>query len=658
MSPSASVDGIAPEGEGKKKPNNMKVVLMTILLTPYVLYVLWCVFLISVLPNPQGEYQEFIAIGSLSALIFGAMLLFLGAVLTKRVMTAEGVSQQARLFGAIKIVVLLIPGLVLSAIVPLTISKEPKISIQVLDPLSRDDLIAPVTVTMSLEKAREMLQLRGLGISKYAWDYDGDGEINEETLDSTVSALYENRGLFTVISILTLSDGSTRKVTYPLSIPMAVFSTSPQKPIVDEPVRFSVDHMQSDANPIKEVRWDFNNDGEVDEVSTEVSAMHTFLRVGKETVAAEILFGNQGQQRMKRDVTISKPEPLPFPVSIETEPEYLISPPPFGVIFSIQTDEPHQDVLWNFDDGKDAIGDRVGHTFKKKGVFRVTADVRSLSGAIAKLSKAVNVVEVLRLSDLEFDGFPAVKGGKLSAEVPVTVSLTPRTSQPLIEFFWEAPKATAVESTETTLRAVYRRPGNYIITLVGSDPSGSVMRKALSLEVKQPSSVVSMLMKPDGGVAPLVVRFDASETVIPGKEITGFEWAFGDDEQASPRQGGAQVEYLFSKPGTYTITLTAFTTSGESFQEDRTIVIRSPVLDACFTTSRTSGKAPLGVSFDMSCSTGNPSKITWEFGDGSEADEAKPIHVFERPGTYNVILQLQDTAGSVSREVLVITANP
>lgn len=658
MTPPPSVDGISSEEEQQGAPNSMKMVAIMILLTPYIVYVLWCVFLLTVLPNPEGKFQELISIGVLSSMIFGGMLLLLGAMLTKRILAAREVTEQARLLGAVKVIAILLPGLVLSGIVAITIPQEPKLSLYIIDPTSSDGLIAPVAVTFSLEQAERILNLRGLKATRFAWDFDGDGEQNDENVDPTISAVYENKGIYQVVARIFLSDGSQRRVTRQLAIPKAVFATSPLKPVVDEPVRFSLDHLDSKENPIKEVRWDFNNDGEVDELTTEISTVHTFLRVGREIVSAEIIYGNQSQTRMERELDIHEPEPLPFPVIINTEPEYLLSPPPFGVIFSAETAEPHYDILWSFDDGMDAVGDRVGHTFKKKGVYRVTAEVRSTSGSIAKLSKTVNVVDVLRVPDLAFDGFPDVVSGKLSAEVPVTVNLTPRTSLPLIEFFWEAPKATVVESTDTTLHATYRRPGTYIITLIGSDPSGSVMRRPLSLEVRQPTSMVTMRMNPDGGVAPLLVRFDASETVIPGKEITGFEWMFGDDEKAAPRQGGAQVEYLFDRPGTYTITLTAFTTSGEAFKESRTIVIRSPVLDACFTTSRVSGRAPLGVSFNMSCSTGAPVITSWDFADGSQADEQNPIHVFERPGTYNVVLQLEDAAGSVSREVLIITAEP
>lgn len=660
MTPPTPVDGITaePEPSAQGASNNMKLVIILIILTPYVFYGLWCVFLLSVLPSPEGKYQELIPIGVMSCIIFGSMLALLGLALIKRVLATREITEQARIIGAVKVAVVILPGVLLSAFVPIMIPQEPRLSIVLLEPANSSDLVAPVSVTFSLQQAEKVLAMRGLNAVKYAWDFDGDGEQNDETVEPIVSAVYDRQGVYQVVARMYLSDNSQRRIVYSLPIPRAVFSTSPIRPIVDEPVRFSVEHLDSKENPIKEVRWDYNNDGEFDEVQTGVETVYTFLRIGKAIVVAQITYENQGQTRMEREITIHEPEPLPFPARIVTEPEYLTSPPPLGVIFSVITEEPHYDILWNFDDGDDAIGDRVGHTFKQKGVYRVTAEVRSTSGSIARLSETVRVVDVLRIPDLGFDGFPEVNGTKLSAEVPVTVNLTPRTSLPLIEFFWEAPKATLLESKDTTLKAVYRRPGNYIITLIGSDPSGSVMRLPLSLEVKEPTSTVTIRMKPDGGVAPLLVRFDASETIIPGEEITGFEWTFGDDDKAPPRQGGAQVEYLFERPGTYGVTLTVFTTSGKSFKASRTIVIRSPVLDACFTTSRTSGKAPLGVSFDMSCSTGVPSVISWDFGDGTQADERSPIHVFERPGTYNVKLQLQDEAGSVSRESLSITANP
>jgi PKD repeat protein len=123
-------------------------------------------------------------------------------------------------------------------------------------------------------------------------------------------------------------------------------------------------------------------------------------------------------------------------------------------------------------------------------------------------------------------------------------------------------------------------------------------------------------MTPEQGVAPLTVRFDASETVIPGEEITGFEWLFGEEESA-PQQRGALVEHTFELPGTFQVTLKAYTTSGKMYEGTKFIVVRAPVLDACAMPSRTSGKSPLGVSFNMACTTGNPTSILWDFGDGS-----------------------------------------
>ena len=86
--------------------------------------------------------------------------------------------------------------------------------------------------------------------------------------------------------------------------------------------------------------------------------------------------------------------------------------------------------------------------------------------------------------------------------------------------------------------------------------------------------------------------------------------------------------------------------------------MRKPVLDACISPSRTDGPAPLGIQFDMSCTDGIPSEITWDFGDGSQSDENSPVHVFRESGTFTVTLTIQDDAGSVSEESITITVYP
>jgi PKD repeat protein len=269
------------------------------------------------------------------------------------------------------------------------------------------------------------------------------------------------------------------------------------------------------------------------------------------------------------------------------------------------------------------------------------------------LTNVVRVVPELQLPDLFFEGTPDVHSNKIVAEVPVTVTLTPKTNIPFIQFSWEVPEATEVGSTEVTLQAIYRREGKYTITLVARDPDDHVMRLPIALEVNAPTSVVSIRMNPEGGVAPLFVQFDASETVIPGQTITGFEWEFGDK---SPKQfGGARAEHIYTQAGTYVVTLTVRTTTGQTFSSNKTIVVRAPVLDACILPSRTSGTVPLGVTFDSRCSTGNVTKHLWDFDDGAQSDQPNPVHVFEAPGTYNVRLQIWDSTGQVSENSVSVT---
>ncbi|MDD5469804.1 MAG: PKD domain-containing protein [Candidatus Peribacteraceae bacterium] len=639
----------------------MKVLLLVFFGIPYMAFLGWCFFLMAVLPDPTGGYETLIPIGSAVAMGGAAALLLLGGMATMRILRKKGDLLPPQLaMSVLRVVLVLAPGIAIGAMTPFIISAEPRLWMTVTEPASTVQMVAPVAVTFSVESAAEILRRRGVQPIAYHWDFNGDGQEDELTVVPTATAFYSRRNLYNVAVGIETSDGKPRKVSYRLSIEKEVFQITPMQPIVDEPVKFSVAHMVDLPEEVKEVQWDFESDGTVDIVTSDLEVVHTFVRTGPKMVSAVIIKQNQSQQKLEREISVSNPAPLPFDVRIVSEPSMLVSPPPFQTIFRIQTEEPVREVKWDFGDGEERDGERVGHTFTKKGNYMVTVNVKSESGDVAKLTKLVRVVDQLNIPDLTFSGTPSVdlKSRIITGEVPLTLNLTPRSSLPLLEYHWEAPDATSVGSTETTLQAIYRRPDTYTVILLAEDASGHAMRLPIRVEVKPPAKQISILMEPEGGVAPLEVAFDASDTRIPNENIAGFEWYFGEElEGERPKPGSAVMRYTYTKPGTYTVRLLARTSEGNVHEASRTIVVRPPLLDACFTASRIRGTAPLGVKFTMSCTTGTPSEITWNFGDGASTDERDPIHSFDDPGTYTVKLSIKDASGNVSDATLTITAD-
>jgi PKD repeat protein len=81
---------------------------------------------------------------------------------------------------------------------------------------------------------------------------------------------------------------------------------------------------------------------------------------------------------------------------------------------------------------------------------------------------------------------------------------------------------------------------------------------------------------------------------------------------------------------------------------------------ASFTTTATTGTAPLTVSF-TDISTGFPTAWAWEFGDGTSSTAQSPSHAYTTAGTYTVKLTATSGAGSddeVKTNLITVTAAP
>jgi YVTN family beta-propeller protein/beta propeller repeat protein len=144
------------------------------------------------------------------------------------------------------------------------------------------------------------------------------------------------------------------------------------------------------------------------------------------------------------------------------------------------------------------------------------------------------------------------------------------------------------------------------------------------------------------GAAPLVVLFtDASTGGVP----TSWYWDFGDGIDSKLTMNAT---HTFTKPGNYTITLTAGNNAGSNkVMKPNYIVVTNPFPVADFTSNVTHGYPPLSIQFtDLSQ---NATGWNWDFGDGCNSTQRNPVHEYADPGIYSVNLTATNENGTDSK---------
>ncbi len=642
----------------------MHAVLLTTFGVAGALYVAYAVFLLAKFPTQDASGADLKLIGTI-VMALGALLAGFVGVLGMMRIAMVGGTQQMKLVAFVRLLIGVLPVLGVSALTLFMINREPTFLLEVIKPANAEELIAPVSVTFGMPTTMQLFNQMHLVPLKYQWDFTSDGTPDQETFDPQATYIVNRSGIYPIAVTVMMTNGTVKKVGMSLVVAKQSFGIEPMNPVIDDPVQFSLQNLLppgGDTAPkLEKATWDFESDGTVDLETDKTVATNVYHKLGEVTVTVTMKFSNQTQTAFQRKIEVVKPAEQPFTIELETEPSTLLGPPPFGAVFTLKTKEPIASASWDFGDQKTGEGLRIAHVFSSVGSYAVTSTVRSQSGATAKLSKLVRITNPLVLSDLTFQGRPEVKGFTITGEVPLTIDLTPITSQPLISFSWDAQSATEVLATDKSFHAVYRDIGRYFLDLIAVDPDQNVFRKRITVTAESPQSVVSFTMDPPTPTAPAIVTFDASDTYVPsGEEITGFVWDYGDDrssggDSTGTKFSGSRITHSYQNPGTYTVTLTVRTTSNQFYIGKQTLVVKAPIIDACFMPSRTNGKAPLGVLFDDSCSAGKFVSKLWDFGDGSQSDQSNPTHVFAKPGIYSVSFVAVTADGRKSSQTAIIT---
>ncbi|MFK8006955.1 MAG: PKD domain-containing protein [Saprospiraceae bacterium] len=254
---------------------------------------------------------------------------------------------------------------------------------------------------------------------------------------------------------------------------------------------------------------------------------------------------------------------------------------------------------------------------------------------------------VLEVNNSGFNAMQTEMSYIVIAETP-TASFTSMTTGGTVDFTNTSTNATNYFWTfgdgETSMDEnpshTYTSDGNYIVTLTSTNACGSITTE-FEVEIVLPP-VANFSIETNFDCAPATIQFINESS----PNTTEWFWTF---DGGSPNTATVESPAItFNDPGTHTVTLTSSNSAGSSM----------------FSINITLGGAPIigfGSSVDdltttFTNQTMDAISFLWDFGDGNSSIEENPIHIYDEPRNYTVILSATNACGTttLSQQVEVV----
>ena len=217
----------------------------------------------------------------------------------------------------------------------------------------------------------------------------------------------------------------------------------------------------------------------------------------------------------------------------------------------------------------------------------------------------------------------------------------------IVSYAWDLGDGTT--STESNPSHTYSSAGVYTAELTVTDDDGATDTATATVTVTASVNAVPVAVVTADvtqGPAPLEVTFDGSGSADTDGTIVSYEWDLGDGVTSTD----VAPSRTFTAPGPHTVVLTVTDDDGATASASIVVTVTAaqpPV--AVVTADRSTGTAPLLVSFDGSDSTDSDGTLVsyeWDFGDGSPvATGAQVSREYAAPGTFSATLTVTDSGG-------------
>ncbi len=181
--------------------------------------------------------------------------------------------------------------------------------------------------------------------------------------------------------------------------------------------------------------------------------------------------------------------------------------------------------------------------------------------------------------------------------------------------------------------------------------SGCLEQKTTTVYNQSPTAYIATNIT--RGKTPLNISFSGFGADADGT-ITNYHWEFGDGATSTEQN----PIHTYIQPGTYTVTLTVIDNDNATGTDTISItVLKNNKPTVAITASTVRGDAPLAVYFigQATDSDGTITNYSWDFGDGNTSTKQNLLYVFNRNGTYPVVLTVTDDNGATNSSAAVIT---
>jgi PKD repeat protein len=296
------------------------------------------------------------------------------------------------------------------------------------------------------------------------------------------------------------------------------------------------------------------------------------------------------------------------------------------------------------------------HTYAAPGTYVVTVTVRDTTGLQDTATKSVTVTAVS-------PPVPSllVSGNVLTASADASASHAGTYPISTYTFDWGDTNTTGPQAGATSSHG-YAANGTYVVTVTVTDDHGNTASTTRSVSLGAFPPIARLAIDVDE----LDVDATAAASTGGTYSISTYTFDWGDGNTTGP-QAGVTASHTYALDGTYTVTVTATDTNGffdDAFLNVDVAAIAPPpppelILPvAHFTTT------VVNLEVGVFASSSEPGTyqiesytFDWDDGDttGPQGSDAAS-HLYDDPGTYDIVVTVEDTHGNVDTEVKSVTA--